>query len=73
MTTTHEPGGKSSAICEGCARVVPTTFLYRDVPFSDGVGVARDVLAAVCDECNEVVAIPAQSVPIVIAARALSA
>ena len=53
-------GDKSKALCEKCG-LVSTTFDYRDVPFSDGSGVASDILVAECDVCHRVVAIPAQS------------
>jgi hypothetical protein len=58
----YEPGDKGRAVCESCESVVSTTFAVRDVPFSDGVGTAKDILVAVCDLCDDVVAIPAQSV-----------
>lgn len=54
---------KSKAICFNCKDVVATTFLYKDVPFSDGSGVVENILAAVCDVCGEVVATPAQATP----------
>jgi hypothetical protein len=53
-----------------CAKLVTTTFSYRDVPFDDNVGTAKNILAAVCDECKNVVAIPAQSTPAIKKARA---
>lgn len=56
-------GDKSKAICENCKGVVPTTFAVRDVPFSDWSTVAESILVAVCDHCDDVVAIPAQSIP----------
>lgn len=56
-------GDKSKAICENCKGVVPTTFAVRDVPFSDWSAVAESILVAVCDHCDDVVAIPAQSIP----------
>jgi len=62
-------GDKGKAICERCAAVVPTTFVRRDVPFSDGSGVAKNILAAACDVCGDVVAIPAQSTPAIRRAR----
>lgn len=40
------------------------------MPFSDGKGMADDVLVGVCDGCDEVVAIPAQSTPAIRDARA---
>lgn len=56
-------GGKSKAICDNCKGVVPTTFTVRDVPFSDWSVIAEGILVAVCDHCDDVVAIPAQSTP----------
>lgn len=64
----HMPGEKGKAICESDGRV-STTFRYRDVPFSDGSGVARKILAGVCDRCGKVVSIPPQSTPSIRAAR----
>ncbi|WP_201213969.1 hypothetical protein [Rhodocyclus purpureus] len=65
----YQEGDKSKAICQTCADLVETTFLRRDVPFSDGVGLARGILVAVCDRCHEVVGIPAQSTPAIREAR----
>jgi hypothetical protein len=65
----YSAGDKSKAICETCQDTVETTFLYRDVPFDDGTGKAKDILASVCDRCGEVVAIPAQSLPAIRRAR----
>lgn len=59
----YQEGDQSKAICEYCQRVVATTMRYRDVPFSDGSGTVKDVLAGVCDECQSVISIPAQSTP----------
>ncbi|MBK5946494.1 hypothetical protein CCR83_08635 [Rhodobacter veldkampii DSM 11550] len=63
------PGEKSRAICEDCGRLVTTTFGYHDVPFSDGKGLAKGILAATCDDCGAVVAVPAQSTPAIAKAR----
>ncbi|HEV3422394.1 MAG TPA: hypothetical protein VG105_01155 [Paraburkholderia sp.] len=68
-TKLYEEGEKSKAICERCQQLVSTTFVRRDVPFSDGTGEASNILAAVCDHCDEVVAIPAQSTPAIREAR----
>lgn len=65
----YTPGEKSRAICASCKKLVATTFMYRDVPFDDGEGVAKNILASVCDECSAVVAIPAQSTPAIRRAR----
>lgn len=71
MTTAGfwKEGEKASAICEGCGKVVSTTFRIRDVPLDDGPGVAEGILASVCDHCDEVVAIPAQSTEAIKQAR----
>lgn len=61
-------GEKGRAICETDGRV-STTFAYRDVPFSDGKGDAKNILVGVCDKCDKVVSIPPQSVPAIKAAR----
>jgi len=65
----YQAGDKSKAICEDCGDVVTTTFAYRDIPFDGGRGVATSILAAVCDRCNRVVALPAQSTPAYARAR----
>lgn len=57
----YKVGDNSRAICYNCSKVVPTTFEIRDVPFDDGSGVITDMLVAVCNECDAIVAIPAQS------------
>lgn len=62
-------GDKSKALCETCAKVVTTTFDYHDVPFEGGAGFARQIMAATCDECGTVVAIPPQSTPAIRVAR----
>jgi hypothetical protein len=49
------------ALCEHCQQIVTTNYVRRNVPFSDGHGEAKDVLAGVCDVCDTIVAIPAQS------------
>ncbi|SHN44914.1 hypothetical protein SAMN05192549_1305 [Duganella sacchari] len=56
-------GHKGKAICEKCANICSTTYRYRDVPFSDGKGLASGILVGVCDTCNTVLSIPAQSTP----------
>jgi hypothetical protein len=62
-------GEKSRGICEHCRCLVDATFHYKDVPFSDGSGVVKDILALVCDVCGDVIATPAQSTPAIKAAR----
>lgn len=64
----HYEGEKGRAICskDGLSAM---TFARADVPFSDGEGLARDILVGVCDRCGDVVAIPPQSTPAIKAAR----
>lgn len=63
-----EVGSKGKAICARCG-LAGTTYQYRDVPFSDGVGAVMNVLAGVCDGCGAVVAMPSQSTAEVAEAR----
>ncbi|WP_156516805.1 hypothetical protein [Paraburkholderia caribensis] len=65
----HAEGDKGKAICASCNAIVPTTFLRRDVPFSDKSGKVANLLVSVCDICGATVAIPAQSVPAIKKAR----
>lgn len=59
----YKVGDISKAVCHTCKAVKPTTFKLRDIPFSDGEGVVKNVIAGVCDTCGEVVATPPQSTP----------
>ena len=61
-------GHVERAVCD-VDGVVTATFRYRDVPFSDGSGVVRDLLVGVCDVCNEVILSPPQSLKAISAAR----
>jgi hypothetical protein len=54
-------GDSGRALCEDCRAVVPTHYARRDVPFSDGRGVAEDILVGVCTHCDTVVAIPPEA------------
>jgi|EndMetStandDraft_4_1072995.scaffolds.fasta_scaffold47924_2 hypothetical protein len=65
----YRAGEKSKGLCDHCQGLVQATFRYRDVPFSDGHGVVKDILTLVCDTCDEVIAVPAQSTPAIKAAR----
>lgn len=62
-------GDRSKALCEKCRKVVTTTFNYHNVPLESGSGVAKQIMAATCDECGTVVAIPPQSTPAIREAR----
>lgn len=65
----YKAGETSKAICDHCKSLVTTTFVYRDVPFDDGTGLVKDILCAVCDRCDGVVAVPPQSTPAIRRAR----
>lgn len=62
-------GDHGKALCEHCQQVVSTTYVRRNVPFSDGHGEAKDILVGVCDVCDTIVAIPSQSTPAIKEAR----
>ncbi len=68
-TRLFQEGDKSRAICHQCKKIVETTLVRRTVPFSDGLGVVKDLLVDVCDVCDAVVATPAQSTPAIRDAR----
>ena len=55
-------GDTGRAVCE-CCGLTNTTYKLRDIPFSDNRGIVKGVLAGVCNACNEVIALPPQSVP----------
>ena len=55
-------GDTRQVICPTCGRG-EATYLLRDVDFSDKSGTVKNILAAVCDKCQQVVSIPAQSTP----------
>lgn len=56
-------GDTQKAVCETCKSIENATFALRDVPFSDGHGVVKNVLVGVCDKCDSVVLVPQQSAP----------
>lgn len=58
-------GDKEKAVCNNCEAFVNTTYLLRDVPFSDNSGIVKNILVGVCDCCDSVVTLPYQSTPAV--------
>ncbi len=64
-------GDSQKAACEECGSFENATFQLRDVPFSDGQGIVKNVLVGVCDKCDTFVLLPHQSSPAV--KRALDA
>jgi hypothetical protein len=59
----YREGDVSEAMCQGCQRRVTTRFGVRTLPLLETGIEVPDVLVAVCDECGQVAAIPAQSAP----------
>lgn len=55
-------GDSGKGICDSCG-LVNTTYLLRDLDFSDNRGTVRNVLAGVCNKCNKVINVPSQSIP----------
>ncbi len=55
-------GEKGRVLCHTCGPSA-ATYLLRDVDFSDQSGTVKNILAAVCDKCGQVVGIPSQSTP----------
>lgn len=58
-------GESQKAACEKCQSFENATFQLRDVPFSDGTGIVKNVLVGVCDKCDSVTVLPHQSTPAV--------
>ncbi len=58
-------GDTGKAACDDCKAFVKTTYLLRNIPFSDESGVVKNVLVGVCDQCDSVVSLPHQSTPLV--------
>lgn len=58
-------GESQKAACEKCQSFENATFKLRDVPFSDGKGIVKNVLVGVCDKCDSVTVLPHQSTPAV--------
>lgn len=61
--TVWNAGDKSRACCDNCKAVVPTTFGIHDVQIASNGAVVEEIMAAACDRCGTVVAIPPQSMP----------
>lgn len=58
-------GEKEKAACSNCNAFVTVTYKLRDVPFSDGSGIVKNVLVGVCEQCDSVCVLPHQSTPVV--------
>lgn len=58
-------GDKQKAACEECKAFVNATFQIRNVDLSDKSATVKNVLVGVCDNCNNVIILPHQSVGLV--------
>ncbi len=58
-------GDTQKAACNNCKFFKNVTFKLRDVPFSDGTGIVKNVLVGICDTCNTIAVLPHQSTPLV--------
>jgi len=58
-------GDSQKAACHQCRQFENVTYKLRDVPFSDGAGLVKNVLVGVCDYCDSVAILPHQSTPAV--------
>ncbi len=58
-------GDTKRAACNNCKSFEDVTFKIRDVPFSDGSGIVKDILVGVCNRCDSVAVLPHQSTPAV--------
>ncbi|MBX2847061.1 MAG: hypothetical protein KTR16_01980 [Acidiferrobacterales bacterium] len=61
----YKVGDTQKAICEECKGLESVTYQLRDVPVSDGLGLVKNVLAGICDQCDCVAVLPHQSTPLV--------
>jgi len=58
-------GDTQQAACSHCKKFKNVTYQLRNIPFSDGKGVVKNVLVGVCECCNSVAVLPHQSTPAV--------
>ncbi|MEN8216888.1 MAG: hypothetical protein ABFS56_11060 [Pseudomonadota bacterium] len=58
-------GDQEKVACDKCAAFVTVTYKLRDVPFSDGSSIVKQVLVGVCEQCDNVCVLPHQSTPLV--------
>lgn len=56
-------GESIRAICYNCEEIVNAVFQVRDVPFSDGSGIAKGILVGACEHCDHVIISLPQSTP----------
>ena len=56
-------GDTQKAVCSECKSIKNAIFDLRDVPFSDGSGIVKNILVGVCESCDQVILTPHQSTP----------
>ncbi|URX62057.1 hypothetical protein KR767_18730 [Luteibacter anthropi] len=64
----YKAGDHVKAMCD-LDGLVESVFAYRDIPFSEGPGEVKGILAGVCPVCERVIVIPPQSTPMIRDAR----
>ncbi|AYA06652.1 MULTISPECIES: hypothetical protein [Rahnella] len=59
----YKVGDEKKAMCGVCEAFRIVSYQLRDVPFDDGSGMVKNIIAGVCKTCDSVAVIPFQSVP----------
>ncbi len=65
----YREGAKSPGPCGYCKKVVPSTLTKVTLSLCEGLEEVENVLVDVCDECGNMISIPAQSLPPIHQAR----
>ena len=55
-------GDKRTIICNNCG-LSSVTYRVRDISFNDDSTTVNNILVGICDQCDEIVSLPKQSVP----------
>jgi hypothetical protein len=58
-------GDRGRGMCDKCNAFVDTTYSLKDVPFSDGSGIVKNILVGICNHCDSIVSMPYQSTPVI--------
>ena len=65
----YREGAKSPGPCGFCNKVVPSTLTNATLSLCEGLEEVENVLVRICDECGNMVSIPARSLPSIHQAR----
>ena len=65
----NQDGAKSPGPCGYCKKVVPSTLTKVTLSLCEGLEEIENVLVRICDECRNMISIPAQSLPPIHQAR----